>query len=437
MQGHNMGASSIALLNQGSMPPSISGGTLPPAISQDPRVQAAQQQASAANSQVDDIQARKQEEMAPINADIAQKAQDLGQMAAKGPDQQALPENTAKHIDSKQLSDSFSAFMTLGALAGLLSKTPMTAALNNMTGAIKGVQEGDEEQYKRQYDQFTQNYQKAIDANKAKLDEYNRIFANSKISLDEKVREAGLVANKYGDELVRAEARNQNAKGIQQAIDAASKAQEHASDKKQELDHWHQEHVDKMTEHADSIARQNAELDETIRYHNAEIEKMKATGVGRDMPATMRKSVELDIKELNQSLDKLTGLKTKTGSPFLSEEKPGVFAQMVGKGVTPAEMQTYDVYANRIATGIASIQSMGRGQVSDSKVREARKLVPQLGDKPETVAAKIAQIKAIKNMAQEEMDKGGNPSSPIPGASETKNIGGVNYHKVGGQWMQE
>ena len=409
-----MGASSVALLNNGSLPPSISGGTLPPAISQDPRVVAAQQQATQANAQVDDIQARKTAEMAPINADIEQKTENLGAMAAKGPDQQPLPENTAKHIDPKQLSDSFSAFMTLGALAGLLSKTPMTAALNNMTGAIKGVQEGDEEQYKRQYEQFQQNYQKAVDANKAKIDEYNRIFANSKVSLDEKIREAGLVANKYGDELVRAEARNQNYKGVQQAIDAATTSQENAQKHKDELDHWHQEHVDKMQEHKDAIEHQNAELGETIRYHNAEIEKMKASGVGRDMPATMRKSVELDIKELTQALDKLSTLKTHTGSPFFSEEKPGVFAQMAGKGVTPAEMQTYDVYANRIAVGIASIQSMGRGQVSDSKVREAKKLVPQLGDKPETIEAKLQQIRAITHMAQEEMDKGGNPSSPIP-----------------------
>lgn len=421
-----MSVSAIDQISQGSLPPSIAAGgalpggagaTLPPAVAQDPRVQAAQAQAAKADAEQADIAKRKEAEMAPINADIEQKNKDLGAMAAKGPDQQALPENNAKHMDPKQLSDAFSTFMTLGALAGLLSRTPMTAALNNMTAAINGVQAGDQAQYDQSYKEFQQNYQKAVDQNKAKLEEYNRVFANNKMTLDEKIREAGLVANKYGDELVRAEARNNNYKGIQSAIDASVKSQESAQQHKDTLDMEHQRLSaewarigQEKQNHQDSLAHQDAELKETMRYHDAEIAKMQAAG-GKGMSPTMKHSVQMDIQELNQSLEKIGTLKTKKGSPFFNADKPGFWSSLTGKAATPEEMQVYDVYANRMAVAIASIQSMGRGQVSDSKVREARKLVPTLGDKPETIKAKLAQIRAITGMAQKEMNQEGSPAA--------------------------
>lgn len=326
-----MSVSAIDQISQGSLPPSIAAGgalpggagaTLPPAVAQDPRVQAAQAQAAKADAEQADIAKRKEAEMAPINADIEQKNKDLGAMAAKGPDQQALPENNAKHMDPKQLSDAFSTFMTLGALAGLLSRTPMTAALNNMTAAINGVQAGDQAQYDQSYKEFQQNYQKAVDQNKAKLEEYNRVFANNKMTLDEKIREAGLVANKYGDELVRAEARNNNYKGIQSAIDASVKSQESAQQHKDTLDHWHQEHTDKMIEHADSMAQQKANSDEAVRFHNLEAEHWKAEAAAKVPPNELRgvpPKVQQEYRGNDKLVGDLKGMKEALEDPVIAE----------------------------------------------------------------------------------------------------------------------
>ena len=153
-----------------------------------------------------------------------------------------------------------------------------------------------------------------------------------------------------------------------------------------------------------------ASLKETIRYHDAEIKKMEKVGTEKEMPATMKKSVQLDIAESRQALEALAGLKSTTGSPFFSMEKPGMISGILGRAATPVDMQKYDVYANRLAVAIASIQSMGRGQVSDSKVREARKLVPALGEDPETSKVKLAQIKKITDMADNVL-QGKNPES--------------------------
>lgn len=310
-----MSVSALSQISQGSLPPSIAGGVpaLPPAVAQDPRVQSAQAQAAKTDAEQDDIFKRKQAEMEPLNADIAQKGKDLSAMAAKGPDQQALPENTAKHLDPKQLSDAYSSFMTLGALAGLLSKTPMTAALNNMTAAINGVQAGDQAQYDKSYKEFQQNYQKAIDANKAKLEEYNRIFANSKTSLDEKIREAGLVANKYGDELVRSEARNNNYKGVQSVIDASVTSQEKAQQHKDTLDMEHQRLgvewarvAAEKQNHADTVAHQNAQLAEETRFHNLETDHWKAEAAAKVPPSEL-KGVPPKVQQEYRGNDKLVG----------------------------------------------------------------------------------------------------------------------------------
>ena len=327
-----MSVSAINQLSQGNLPPSIAGGTLPPtapstpplpaAVAQDPRVQAAQAQAAQANAEQDDILKRKQNEMAPLNADIAQQGQKLNDLAAKGPDQQALPQNDAKHLDQKQLSDAFSSFMTLGALAGLLSKTPMTAALNNMTAAINGVKAGDQEQYDRSYKEFQQNYQKAIDANKAKLDEYNRIFANSKISLDEKIREAGQVANKYGDELVRAEARNNNYKGVQQAIDASVKSQEQAQQHKETLDMEHQRLGAEYARIAQEKQNHIDQQEETKRFHDMEAEHWKAEAAAKIPPSELRgvpPKAQQEYRGNDKLVGDLQGMKEALSDPVVAE----------------------------------------------------------------------------------------------------------------------
>lgn len=115
---------------------------------------------------------------------------------------------------------------------------------------------------------------------------------------------------------------------------------------------------------------------------------------------TMRNTVKLDISELDLALGKLK--QDETSSPFFMDRKDkGAATRWATNKLTPTEMQTYDVYANRIATAIAGIQSMGRGLISDSKVNEARKLVPAPGDAPETIKAKLGQIKAIRDNANE------------------------------------
>ena len=121
-------------------------------------------------------------------------------------------------------------------------------------------------------------------------------------------------------------------------------------------------------------------------------------GAGSAGQQTMRNTVKLDISEIDYALDEIPKLNSKTASPFFMDNKDkGALTRWRDNKLTPDEMQQYDVYANRIASAIAGMQSMGRGQISDEKIRQAQKLVPQPGDGEPTIKAKLAAIKRIRD----------------------------------------
>ena len=70
--------------------------------------------------------------------------------------------------------------MVMGALAGRNTMQPMTAALNNMTGVMTGMKEGNEEQIKQQKEQFDANYKVGMDKYNSFVNERNEIHERYK-----------------------------------------------------------------------------------------------------------------------------------------------------------------------------------------------------------------------------------------------------------------
>jgi len=139
---------------------------------------------------------------------------------------------------------------------------------------------------------------------------------------------------------------------------------------------------------------------------------------------TMRNTVKLDISEVDYALDEIAKATSKTSSPFFMDNKDkGAFTRWRDNKLAPDEMQQYDVYANRIASAIAGIQSMGRGQISDEKIRQAQKLVPQPGDGEPAIKAKLAAIKRIRDNAEGIM-QGKSPEQVRggPGGASNENL---------------
>ena len=145
------------------------------------------------------------------------------------------------------MQETASMFMTLGALAGLLTRQPLTAALNNMSAAMQGVQEKDQQQFDENYKQFQDNYKRAMDRNKEYLEERRSIIDDRKTSLSEKIQLLNLASAKAGDKV------GQLAKTWEQQnqlFHSQLQATQHTEDKAQQL----QFHVDQMVNERKRIA---------------------------------------------------------------------------------------------------------------------------------------------------------------------------------------
>lgn len=81
-----------------------------------------------------------------------------------------LPDSEFHPLPKKESSELFALLMVMGALGGRSTNAPMTAALNNMTGIMKGQMEGNKEMVAAQREQFKTNFDNAI----KKYDAYNR-----------------------------------------------------------------------------------------------------------------------------------------------------------------------------------------------------------------------------------------------------------------------
>ena len=197
-----------------------------------------------------DLATQRGAEAAPIEAGVKEASAKIDSLASQPAQQLPMPPNTAQHIDPKQMTTAASAFMTLGALAGLLTRQPMTAALNNMTAAMKGVQEGDAEQYDRAYKEFQSNYDKAMKTNKAMLDEKEKALKDTNLTLTARVEQLRLIDAKYGNMGKDLQA---SFKTRMDLLQSQRKATEHAEDQKEKIREANERIEDHRQDHRDMM----------------------------------------------------------------------------------------------------------------------------------------------------------------------------------------
>jgi hypothetical protein len=89
----------------------------------------------------------------------------------------------------------------LGALAGGLGRRNATFALNAFGSAIKGFTEGNRQQYEANIEEWKEASTRLKEDNQAKIDQYNMIFNNKKLSMDMKLAQIKIVAQQYDDEI--------------------------------------------------------------------------------------------------------------------------------------------------------------------------------------------------------------------------------------------
>lgn len=365
------------------------------------------------------IQSRTAQEEAPVREQIGSFQPRQSQLQTP----QAPKPFEAPKLDPMELKQAAGAMLVVSGLLGAFTRNGWSNAITNMTAAMKGLREGNEEATKTaklQYDENVSNFKTQLEALKADRESLEKMDQSDLGALR---RQLEYIAHKNDAELIAAQAKTHSYTDTLQALDkhiasmegAISKAQTAAASIQRSIDYH-----DKTTRQpASSLAvgkpkvfvGEDGKAYSQMMTRDGQIITRDAMGRvvnpdGAPTPVTpsqttMRNTVKLDISEIDYALENMRSHPGQTASIFFQDKGKGTLARWYDNKLTPEEYQEYDVYANRIATAIAGMQSMGRGQVSDEKIRQAQKLVPVPGDSDGTIQTKFAQIQRIRDNANQ------------------------------------
>jgi hypothetical protein len=145
-----------------------------------------QQVQSQYESQAGGIQKRMQSEQAAGDA-------------LEVPKREAMPTFEHKGMSSEELGDAAKTMFALAAIGGLMTRAPMTTALNAFSSGIKGLKEGDQALFDRESKVFQQNFKMAIEKNANAMEDYKLAFQKHRGNMQDLMNEWSLIAKKHGD----------------------------------------------------------------------------------------------------------------------------------------------------------------------------------------------------------------------------------------------
>lgn len=116
------------------------------------------------------------------------------------PQLQSIPQ--APQMDFAGASHGFMlAAVALGAFAGARGRSGATGALNAFSAALQGYHKGETEVWAQKSQEWKQQADQAISSNQEKLQQYNAIWKDEQMDLDQKMEEYKIVAGMYNDQI--------------------------------------------------------------------------------------------------------------------------------------------------------------------------------------------------------------------------------------------
>jgi hypothetical protein len=392
----------------------------------DPNYVQTQERIKKDRSELDAAQTKYDTGIKPIKDQYEAGVKDLEGMKFEPPPvpQEFKPEKP----DPKQQQDFMSNMMMFAVVGGLMTRAPLTAALNGFAGAMEGFHAGNLEKFKQDKAVFDTNFKVAQEKSREYVEKFRATFENKKLSLAEKMNQWKMLDTEYQHTTGMLHHDMQDARGLITQMENVAKGTDAAERqyRQQELQFQRMEASMRRQEAAAARAAQphapvgyrftkdgNLEFIpggphdpssmEKINQVRAEA-KAKAAAVGGGKPMTsIQSTLYEDVATGYFRLGKLEEMAKQTGnlpggSIFLQDESKtdGLFSAIKNYGKTaslPTGYQQSDALLLGIAFDVASARSGGRGQLSDSKIREVTKQMPLASDSQETRALKYELLK--------------------------------------------
>ena len=144
------------------------------------------------------LSARQKAERAPLEKGIMDTMEAQKKTLEQGAQQ--VPLKDAPHFEPAKMNDAFSAIMVLAAIAGSASRQPLTASLNFMTGALKGLKEGNQQEFERNYKEWDANFKKGVELQKQYNEKYKNIIENQNVSITQRKEMLRQLSVEHGDQ---------------------------------------------------------------------------------------------------------------------------------------------------------------------------------------------------------------------------------------------
>jgi len=284
------------------------------------------------------LRKQKSAEYSPVMEKMGQRIEE--EQAKTVEPLEALPELKQTQISPEQTKEAFTTFLTFAMLGGALTRQPMLAAMNNMTAAMKGWQEGDTARVKSELDSFDRNFKIAqakrsgqIEERKAALEKYKGDIAG--LELAEKQ-----IALKFEDQIAAELARKGDFNALAKHYDTLAKNYETA------------------IHHADQVDAQNRRIAETERKDQQRHQEMMAKlTAGGDKSGA---AVKANSKEGKLAVDE--GF--KPGTPEFVARVKEIEASKGGAKIGSRERAAANNLvsaANEAAVNIANLAELSQG----------------------------------------------------------------------------
>lgn len=171
---------------------------------------------------------------------------------------EALPELQQTQISPEQTKEAFTTFLTFAMLGGALTRQPMLAAMNSMTAAMKGWQEGDTARTKAELESFDRNFKIAQAKRSGQIEERKAAHEKYKGDIQGLELAEKQIALKYEDQIAAELARKGDFNALSKHYDSLAKNYETA------------------IHHANQVEQQNRRLAETEKRDQQRHQQMMA-----------------------------------------------------------------------------------------------------------------------------------------------------------------
>lgn len=338
----------------------------------------ADQSLAAAQTRVEqDVANAKAESTSNYAKDINEKLDERKKKQAEFP----YPEFHPTEDNVKTLGSLFSVMSVVGLMLGGAGKLGAMNALGSMTGMMKGWQEGRADLFKKEKENFDKEFAKVKQFHselQQAFDEYMKLAPINReaamYAKEQFIRQAG------SSSILAAQMDKGNLDGVAKLLTSAKASIQHAEDQKQS-----------KTQHQETLAetkRHNLETEEAARLR-------ATTGRGGGAQATALRVLAQDIGNAKYNLEDLKKEFEKSGKlpggsfAFANYFKGDLSSDIIRYATSqlvPSDLRAGDALMLNLAFDIASGQGGGRGQLSDSKIRNVVSQFP-LDSDPESVKA--------------------------------------------------